>query len=61
MQKGKKVITTYFDQRLRLYMEGPIVHVTPKGFLRIDRKREAADYVGVLPEFASALNGEKKA
>jgi len=58
MKKGKKIITTYWDQRLRLWMEGDVVRLTPKGFLRVDRKKEAADYLGNVPELAVVSNGQ---
>ena len=58
MKQGKKVITAYWDTRLRIWREGDIVYLNSKGFLRIDKKYLSADNLGTTPEAIPAVNGK---
>jgi hypothetical protein len=54
LKEGKKVITALKDSRLDMWKEGCQVHVTPKGFIRVDLADDVGDNVGNLPEFTQS-------
>lgn len=57
VQEGKRVVTTYLNEKQNRWKEAEVIHLTPQGYLRTDESEEEQDHFGGLPEFQTVQSG----